>query len=94
MDLRRGTLFQEAEDSCVAALYDRWSVVVEDGGSAVAKVEWSRDGERWHELAPADGILDGLRETFSLEAADGRHLLVVRAIDLHHNRATIGATER
>jgi hypothetical protein len=73
---------------------DRWNVVVEDGGSAVAKVEWSRDGERWSELAPSDGILDGLRETFSLEAADGRHLLVVRAIDLHHNRATTGATEK
>lgn len=72
---------------------DRWTIVVEDGGSAVAKVEWSRDGDRWREIAPTDGILDGLRETFSLEAAEGAHLLVVRAIDLHHNRATAGATE-
>lgn len=71
-----------------------WAIEVVDSGSAVAKVEWSRDGERWTELAPADGVLDGLRESFSLPAAEGRHLLVVRAIDLHHNRATEGVTEQ
>lgn len=71
----------------------RWSVVVDDAGSSLAKVEWARDGERWEPLAPADGILDGRRETFDLPAATGRHVLVVRAIDLHHNRATVGALE-
>jgi hypothetical protein len=72
----------------------RWTVTVEDAGSAVASAEWSRDGERWRPLAPADGVLDGRRETFGFAAAEGRHLVVVRAIDRHHNRATAGEVER
>jgi hypothetical protein len=72
---------------------DRWGVVVEDDGSAVARVEWSRDGARWQELAPEDGILDGQRETFSLPAVQGRHLVVIMAVDRHHNRTTAGAVE-
>jgi hypothetical protein len=71
-----------------------WVVVVEDGGSAVSRVEWSRDGSRWKELAPADGILDGQRENFSLLASSGRHLVVVRVVDRHHNRATVGSVEQ
>jgi hypothetical protein len=70
-----------------------WSVVVSDGLSTVARVEWSRDGERWHALAPADGVLDGNRESFSFAAEDGRHFVVVRAIDRHHNRVTAGVVE-
>jgi hypothetical protein len=72
---------------------DRWGVVVEDDGSAVTRVEWSRDGARWQELAPEDGILDGQRETFSLPAVQGRHLVVIMAVDRHHNRTTAGAVE-
>jgi hypothetical protein len=71
-----------------------WAIVVEDGGSAVSRVEWSRDGSRWQELAPADGILDGRRESFSLPASPGRHLVVVRAVDRHHNRTTVGVVEQ
>ena len=72
---------------------DRWLVTVTDSRSAVSRVEWSRDGERWHQLAPSDGILDGKRETFSFPAEQDRGLVVVRAIDRHHNRATAGMTE-
>lgn len=72
---------------------DRWQVVMRDAGSAVAKAEWSRDGDRWHPLAPADGVLDGPEERFSLAAEAGRHLVVVRAFDRHHNRATASVTE-
>jgi len=72
---------------------DAWHVTVEDGQSSVARVEWSRDGERWNALAPADGVMDGRIERFSFAGADGRHLVVVRAIDLHHNRSTAGALE-
>jgi hypothetical protein len=72
----------------------RWTVTVEDASSAIGRAEWSRDGDRWHQLAPTDGILDGQRETFSFEAEDGQHLVVVRAVDRHHNRATAGATEQ
>ena len=73
---------------------ERWAVVVEDDGSAVSRVEWSRDGAEWKELAPEDGILDGKRETFSLPASQGRHLVVIMAVDRHHNRTTVGAVEQ
>ncbi len=72
---------------------DRWQVTVTDTGSAVSRVEWTRDGERWSQLAPADGILDGHSESFSFEAEDDRNLIVVRAVDRHHNRTTAGAVE-
>jgi len=71
----------------------QWHVTVEDASSAVSRAEWSRDGEKWHPLAPTDGILDGQRETFSFDAQDGRHLVVVRAVDRHLNRTTAGAVE-
>jgi hypothetical protein len=70
-----------------------WQVTVEDARSAVARVEWSRDGERWNALAAADGVLDGTNERFSFPSEEGRHLVVVRAIDRHHNRATAAVVE-
>jgi hypothetical protein len=82
-----------APDVALTRSGDRWNVSVTDAASAVARVEWSRDGERWNQLAPTDGILDGKRETFSFPAEDDRGLIVVRAIDRHHNRATVGAVE-
>jgi sugar lactone lactonase YvrE len=72
---------------------DLWHVTVEDGQSSVARVEWSRDGERWNALAPEDGVMDGGIERFSFASADGRHLVVIRAIDLHHNRSTASVIE-
>jgi len=72
---------------------DRWSVVVQDALSPIARAEWSRDGERWEALAPVDGILDGVSERFGFPAAAGRHLVVVRVVDRQHNRATAGAVE-
>ena len=73
---------------------EKWAVVVEDAGSALTRVEWSRDGSRWRAMAPEDVVLDGQRETFSLPASQGRHLVVVRAVDRHHNRITVGAVEQ
>ncbi len=72
---------------------DVWHVTVEDGQSSVARVEWSRDGELWNALAPEDGVMDGKVEQFSFAGAAGRHLVVVRAIDLHHNRSTASVIE-
>jgi hypothetical protein len=72
---------------------DAWEVTVTDAGSALEKVEWSRDGEPWRGLAPEDGLLDGPDERFRFAAEGGRHLVVVRAIDRHHNRATASAVE-
>jgi len=71
----------------------RWMVTVQDELSPVARVEWSRDGDRWHSLAPTDGVMDGTTETFVFDAEEGRHLIVVRAIDRQHNRATADGIE-
>lgn len=72
---------------------DTWNVTVEDAGSPLAIVEWNRDAERWVALVPEDGLLDGRRETFRIPAARGPHLLAVRAVDVHHNRATVAVDE-
>lgn len=70
-----------------------WTVRVTDATSPILQVEWSRDGDRWHQLAPRDGVLDGTEERFSLPRLSGGHLVVVRAMDRHHNRATEGVVE-
>ncbi len=70
-----------------------WAVRVTDTTSPIERVEWSRDGDRWHQLAARDGVLDGTEERFSLPRQSGGHLVVVRAMDRHHNRATEGVVE-
>lgn len=78
----------------LTATGDRWSVRVRDESSPVARVEWSRDGDEWHHLAPSDGVLDGTVESFTMARSSGSHLVVVRAMDRHHNRATEGVVEQ
>lgn len=72
---------------------NEWTVRVTDATSPILQVEWSRDGDRWHQLAPRDGVLDGTDERFSIPRQNGSHLVVVRAMDRHHNRATEGVLE-
>lgn len=72
---------------------DRWLVSVSDASSGVARVDWSRDGAPWVAAASADGVFDGRDEAFVIPRQAGRHLLVVRAIDRHHNRATASVVE-
>jgi len=72
---------------------DSWVVSVSDNLSPIVRAEWSRDGDLWTALAPADGLLDGREETFEFPAASGRHMVVVRVVDRQHNRATAGAIE-
>lgn len=72
---------------------DEWHVTVEDDLSPLIRVEWNRDAERWRQLSPEDGLLDGRRETFRIPAARGHHVLAVRAVDEHFNRATIAVEE-
>ena len=71
-----------------------WLVTADDGSGSVARAEWSRDGDRWHALEPEDGLLDGPRESFRIPASNGRHLVVVRVVDRHHNRTVVGGEER
>jgi hypothetical protein len=70
-----------------------WSVTIHDESSPIRQVEWSRDGDRWRRLAPEDGVLDGSDERFTIRRESGVHLVVVRAVDEHHNRATAGVVE-
>ena len=72
---------------------DRWVVSVKDNLSPIVRAEWSRDGHEWTALAPMDGLLDGREEIFEFPAESGRHMVVVRAVDRQHNRATAGAVE-
>jgi hypothetical protein len=72
---------------------DSWTATVTDALSPIVRAEWSRDGDEWIALAPADGLLDGREETFEFPAASGRHMVVVRVVDRQHNRATAGAVE-
>lgn len=71
-----------------------WIVEVEDALSPIAILEWNRDAHGWHRAACADGLLDSRRETLRLPSAPGDHVLTVRAVDDHHNSATVAMEER
>jgi hypothetical protein len=63
---------------------------VRDADSAVTRVEYSLDAQRWQTAFPRDGILDARQETFELRLepeAAGR-TLVIRAIDALGNVGT------
>jgi hypothetical protein len=63
---------------------------VRDTDSAVTKVEYSLDAQRWQTAFPRDGILDARQETFELRLepdAAGR-TLVIRATDALGNVGT------
>ncbi|HYB96668.1 MAG TPA: WD40 repeat domain-containing protein [Vicinamibacterales bacterium] len=63
---------------------------VRDGDSAVAKVEYSIDAQRWQPVFPRDGILDARSETFEirLDADAAGRTLVIRATDALGNVGT------
>jgi hypothetical protein len=63
---------------------------VRDTDSAVVKVEYSLDAQRWQPAFPRDGILDGRQESFDLrlEADAAGRTLVIRATDALGNVGT------
>ena len=63
---------------------------VRDGDSAVTKVEYSLDAQRWQPAFPRDGILDGRQEGFDirLDADAAGRTLVIRATDALGNVGT------
>jgi len=63
---------------------------VRDGDSAVSKVEYSVDAQRWQTAFPRDGILDGRQEAFEirLDADASGRTLVIRATDALGNVGT------
>ena len=97
LDTNRGSRWFVVDNTPPAVRIDRsgdtWAATVSDALSPIVRAEWSRDGESWQALAPADGLLDGRDESFEFPAAAGRHMVVVRVVDRQHNRATAGAEE-
>ena len=63
---------------------------VRDTDSAVTRVEYSLDAQRWQPAFPRDGILDARQETFELrlEADAAGRTLVIRATDALGNVGT------
>jgi len=63
------------------------SVDVRDADSALKKVEYSLDAQKWQSAFPRDGILDSRRESFEirLDANTAGRVLVVRATDSLNN---------
>jgi hypothetical protein len=59
-----------------------------DAASALRRCEYSLDAAAWVPVPAADGVIDGLRERFTLDLAGlaaGEHLLVVRVADSANN---------
>ena len=63
------------------------AVEVRDADSALKKVEYSLDAQKWQSAFPRDGILDSRRESFEirLDASTAGRMLVVRATDSLNN---------
>ena len=63
---------------------------VRDADSAVTRVEYSLDAQRWQPAFPRDGILDGRQEAFEirLDADAAGRTLVIRATDALGNVGT------
>jgi sugar lactone lactonase YvrE len=66
------------------------SAEVRDADSAVSRVEYSVDAQRWVSAFPRDGILDGRQEQFEirLDADAAGRTLVIRATDALGNVGT------
>jgi hypothetical protein len=59
-----------------------------DAASPLRRCEYSLDAASWVPVAAADGVIDSLREKFSLDLTGltaGEHLLVIRAADSANN---------
>ena len=63
---------------------------IRDGDSAITRVEYSLDAQRWQPAFPRDGILDARQETMEirLEADAAGRTLVIRATDALGNVGT------
>ncbi len=63
---------------------------IRDADSAITRVEYSVDAQRWQPAYPRDGILDGRQESFEirLDAVAAGRTLVIRATDALGNVGT------
>jgi len=67
-------------------------VVVEDRWNPLREAVFSVDAMEWQPAQPADGLLDGRRETLVLEAPQNGKLLLLRVTDAAFNVVTIDLT--
>jgi hypothetical protein len=67
------------------------SFSVEDNHSAIQRVEYSVDGNRWRTVYPKDGIPDSRREFFELPMQETPGTIIIRASDTMNNVATATA---
>ena len=67
-------------------------LTVSDAQSAIDRLEYTLDAERWQVVYPVDGIPDAREERFEVSVpADALARLVLRATDAMNNTATAGA---
>lgn len=67
---------------------DTVTLVVEDDWSPLVAVEMSVDTRGWTRLEPADGLVDGRRESFTAKIPPGAKLVLLRLTDAVYNAAT------
>jgi hypothetical protein len=74
----------------VAQNGDTLNLKITDEMSAIGKVEYSADAQKWIRLTPTDGIADSREETFTLNRNDvNGKFVIVRAVDGQYNVATV-----
>ena len=72
--------------SSAGAAHVEWEAA--DAASPLRRCEYSLDAGTWVPVESADGVIDSMREKFSLDLtalAPGEHLLVIRAADSANN---------
>lgn len=72
----------------------RLRVVVEDALSPLTRARLSADAGEWADLRPEDGLLDGRRETFVVEAPANGRLLLLQVGDAAYNVTTVDLLRR
>ena len=68
------------------AAHIEWEAV--DGASGLRRCEYSLDAGDWIPVEAADGVIDSLREKFTLDLSDlkaGEHLVAIRVSDSANN---------
>ncbi len=95
-DVKEGVEFQvdnRAPTVSVTEKGDDVTVRITDDASAVGRVEYSADAQKWIRLTPTDGIADSSDETYQLKRSDvAGKFVIVRAVDAYYNVATRSIT--
>lgn len=95
-DVKEGVEFQVDNRAPAIAVTERGddvTVRITDDASAVGRVEYSADAQKWIRLTPTDGIADSSDETYQLKRSDvAGKFVIVRAVDAYYNVATKSIT--